>query len=475
MHSVLTSDSPPPVPIRPEIIVGPQVEARNPIIIETNEPAKSQFQHQQLSFPENTIKVETLNPQEPTVESPQPLLETKLDNGYIWDEEINRRINPKFDKFAIALKSGQNLVSKRIPIQVLTFLSKVRNFIIISDAPGSVGDIVVDDVYTHLYGKRLVRRETGLERRQNTCQNMNVSQFLTDTSTIYCNADNCGTCGNVCQTFPNSISVCSGGSCGLKCLPGFDSCDGQLFSGCEVNLLSNFDNCGVCGNACPTNYLNAYSTCLQGICGYKCFAEFSDCDGNTVNGCESLALNCKVSGVHIVEKLKMLQASSKNFMDMLGDEHMNLNIFDDGSVSGFRTAQGNGNDGGFHNPRKLQKRGNDRVAVVPNTEAKGWKSDAHKNLPGLKKLYEKYPSADWYMMIDDDTYLLMHNIHNFLSHLDPDEDYYIGNPNVFVGCDGVSDMSTTKSNFRQGSDIRTRWFRYNNFKISNEEVDSICR
>ena len=44
-------------------------------------------------------------------------------------------------------------------------------------------------------------------------------------------------------------------------------------------------------------------------------------------------------------------------------------------------------------------------SLVPNEKSVGWKFDAHKNLPGWVLLYEKYPEAEWYVMIDDDTYL----------------------------------------------------------------------
>ncbi|KAJ3411057.1 hypothetical protein HDV05_002848 [Chytridiales sp. JEL 0842] len=67
----------------------------------------------------------------------------------------------------------------------------------------------------------------------------------------------------------------------------------------------------------------------------------------------------------------------------------------------------------------------------------GWKKDAHKNLPGLRLLYEKYPDADWYLMIDDDTYVFMENLEFHLQNFDPKEKYYIGTRNMFRGCDGI--------------------------------------
>ncbi|KAJ3016416.1 UNVERIFIED_CONTAM: hypothetical protein HDU68_012227 [Siphonaria sp. JEL0065] len=76
-------------------------------------------------------------------------------------------------------------------------------------------------------------------------------------------------------------------------------------------------------------------------------------------------------------------------------------------------------------------------SIVPNIQSSGWKNDANKNLPGLKKLYETYPDANWFMMIDDDTYVFVDNLVDYLSTLDPQTPYYIGRANSFVGCAGI--------------------------------------
>ncbi|KAI8805070.1 hypothetical protein BJ742DRAFT_821693 [Cladochytrium replicatum] len=69
--------------------------------------------------------------------------------------------------------------------------------------------------------------------------------------------------------------------------------------------------------------------------------------------------------------------------------------------------------------------------------APGWKMDAHKNLPGFKLLHRTYPNASWYMMIDDDTYVLWNNLMRLLKDISPEEPVYMGTPAHFVGCDGV--------------------------------------
>ncbi|KAJ3277834.1 hypothetical protein HK104_002934 [Borealophlyctis nickersoniae] len=76
-------------------------------------------------------------------------------------------------------------------------------------------------------------------------------------------------------------------------------------------------------------------------------------------------------------------------------------------------------------------------ALIPDKTNVGWLKDAHKNLPGFRLLWEKFPDAEWYIMIDDDTYILLSNLDAFLSQFDPNQPHYFGSANVFTGCDGV--------------------------------------
>ncbi|KAJ3076325.1 hypothetical protein HDU98_004309 [Podochytrium sp. JEL0797] len=64
--------------------------------------------------------------------------------------------------------------------------------------------------------------------------------------------------------------------------------------------------------------------------------------------------------------------------------------------------------------------------------------DPHKNLAGLQLLYEKFPDTDWFLLINDDTTVVFHNLRHFIKHLDPEKPFYIGKPTDWKGCDGVT-------------------------------------
>ena len=83
-----------------------------------------------------------------------------------------------------------------------------------------------------------------------------------DTDTAH-DPNNCGGCGNVCQTVPHAKPGCSAKTCAVGgCDPGFEDCDRMYSTGCETNLLTNDLNCGACGHVCPTG-----QTCQNGTCG----------------------------------------------------------------------------------------------------------------------------------------------------------------------------------------------------------------
>jgi hypothetical protein len=93
----------------------------------------------------------------------------------------------------------------------------------------------------------------------------------------------CGACVVACST-ANGAASCTAGVCGITCNPGFDDCDGTAASGCEVDLQADPAHCGSCANACGA--ANGTPSCTAGACGISCDTGFQDCDANAATGCE---------------------------------------------------------------------------------------------------------------------------------------------------------------------------------------------
>jgi hypothetical protein len=112
--------------------------------------------------------------------------------------------------------------------------------------------------------------------------------------------NNCGGCGLVCS-LSHASSICSAGACSIgSCSAGFANCDGLTANGCEVNITNDPNNCGGCGVACGT-VPNGNSGCAASACVIlSCNAGFANCDGTRANGCEvnltSDSNNCGACG-----------------------------------------------------------------------------------------------------------------------------------------------------------------------------------
>ncbi|KAJ0337458.1 hypothetical protein COL922a_006732 [Colletotrichum nupharicola] len=57
----------------------------------------------------------------------------------------------------------------------------------------------------------------------------------------------------------------------------------------------------------------------------------------------------------------------------------------------------------------------------------GWDLDALKFIWGLEFVYDNLPRKKWYVILDDDTYLVQSSLRLLLAHWDPDAAQYIGN------------------------------------------------
>jgi hypothetical protein len=60
----------------------------------------------------------------------------------------------------------------------------------------------------------------------------------------------------------NGEGICQNGAIAVKsCDKGFADCDAKPGNGCETDIMRDNDNCGACGNVCPSSEI-----CVAGIC-----------------------------------------------------------------------------------------------------------------------------------------------------------------------------------------------------------------
>ena len=117
----------------------------------------------------------------------------------------------------------------------------------------------------------------------------NGTDCETNTSTNGSNCGGCGTNGLNCNNVYgplNGTGKCVASGCELdKCAANFADCNGKDLDGCEANLKSTNANCGTCGSTCLAP--NGTNTCTNGTCVPSCGTTAGDCDGNVKSGCEA--------------------------------------------------------------------------------------------------------------------------------------------------------------------------------------------
>ncbi|KAK6819355.1 hypothetical protein PG987_015838 [Apiospora arundinis] len=57
----------------------------------------------------------------------------------------------------------------------------------------------------------------------------------------------------------------------------------------------------------------------------------------------------------------------------------------------------------------------------------GWEMDTIKFIPSLELAWTRFPKVKWYILVDDDTYLVRPSLEQFLGHLDSRKAQYVGN------------------------------------------------
>ncbi len=91
---------------------------------------------------------------------------------------------------------------------------------------------------------------------------------------------NCGACGRVCSLPNVSTDTCSSATCGVgTCSTGFANCDSVAANGCEVDITSDANNCGGCGNVCTGGTACGAGTCNQSSCAAILAASPGSADG----------------------------------------------------------------------------------------------------------------------------------------------------------------------------------------------------
>jgi hypothetical protein len=81
--------------------------------------------------------------------------------------------------------------------------------------------------------------------------------------------ENCGACGNRCEAAAN----CYAGGCMLECPAGMENCDGSC-----VDVAASHDHCGACSSPCE-----AVEVCSAGSCTLECPAGKTQCSGACID------------------------------------------------------------------------------------------------------------------------------------------------------------------------------------------------
>ena len=109
-----------------------------------------------------------------------------------------------------------------------------------------------------------------------------------DAGCVSSDVNNCGACGNDCTNLPHVSGTvsCTAGACAFpssSCASGWGDCDMNPANGCETDLSQAAD-CGMCGNACPTDAPNCSGSGGSYSCANGCMAPTSTlCDGTCVD------------------------------------------------------------------------------------------------------------------------------------------------------------------------------------------------
>lgn len=81
---------------------------------------------------------------------------------------------------------------------------------------------------------------------------------------------------------------------------------------------------------------------------------------------------------------------------------------------------------GLYIEQQKARRDHTYARVRPIRDERPWIMDKFKNIPMLQHAWKHAPDNDWYVIMDDDSYLLADNLGRWLATLDPNKPYYLG-------------------------------------------------
>jgi hypothetical protein len=101
-------------------------------------------------------------------------------------------------------------------------------------------------------------------------------------------ANHCGSCDQACDALGTDTRACEKGVCRPKCDAAHRDCNGDGRDGCEVDVASDPDNCGGCGQVCSSARVRQRQ-CIDSVCRPACRGEYGDCSTPAAfpdDGCE---------------------------------------------------------------------------------------------------------------------------------------------------------------------------------------------
>ena len=99
-------------------------------------------------------------------------------------------------------------------------------------------------------------------------------------------------CGSICLDYgANNVDSCD--SFGhVSCVAGYGDCDGDKANGCEVNLNTDYQNCGGCSSSVASKACDAGEMCSAGKCSTNCADGLTTCGSFCLNLADTHVESC---------------------------------------------------------------------------------------------------------------------------------------------------------------------------------------